>query len=79
MMRHTSSSTASEAQACTTAQVLDELQLYGFHPGQDEPDPRPLPEASALEATVAALFETLAEPFLDTRLEPDVPDLLWSL
>jgi hypothetical protein len=79
MTPHTSSSAASGSQACSTAQVLDELQLYGFHPGQDEPDPRPLPGASALEATVAALFETLAEPLIDTRLEPDVPDLLWSL
>jgi hypothetical protein len=59
--------------------VLDELQLYGYHLGQDEADPRPLPEASVLEATVAALFETLSEPLIDTRLEPDVPDLLWSL
>ena len=25
------------------------------------------------------LFETLAEPLIDTRLEPDLPDLLWSL
>jgi hypothetical protein len=79
MMRPTSSSTASDANACSTAQVLGELQLYGFHPGQDEADPRPLPETSALEATVAALFETLSEPLIDTRLEPDVPDLLWSL
>jgi hypothetical protein len=79
MMRHTSSTAAADASACSTAQVLDELQLHGFHPGQDEPDPRPLPETSALEATVAALFETLSEPLIDTRLEPDVPDLLWSL
>jgi hypothetical protein len=78
-MRHTSTFTASGSEACSTAQVLDELQLYGFHPGQDEADPRPLPETSALEATVAALFETLSEPLIDTRLEPDVPDLLWSL
>jgi hypothetical protein len=79
MMRHTSSSTAPGNEACATAQVLEELQLHGFYPGQDEADPRPLPEASTLEATVAALFETLAEPLIDTRLEPDVPDLLWSL
>jgi hypothetical protein len=82
MTRHTLTSAASEAeasQACATAQVLDELQLYGHHLSDDEPDPRPLPEASALEATVAALFDTLADPLIDTRLEPDVPDLLWSL
>ena len=28
-----------------TAHVLDELALYGYRPCQDEPDPRPLPEA----------------------------------
>jgi hypothetical protein len=55
------------------------LQLYSYHLNDDEPDPRPLPEASALELLVAGLFETLAEPLIDTRLEPDVPDLLWSL
>lgn len=82
MTRHTQTSTSFDpelAQACSTAQVLDELQLHGHHLHDDEPDSRPLPEVAALEATVAALFETLAEPLIDTRLEPDVPDLLWSL
>ena len=81
MTRHslTLSPSVETAQACATAQVLDELQLYGHHLHDDEPDPRPLPEASALEATIAALFDMLAEPLIDTRLEPDVPDLLWSL
>jgi hypothetical protein len=76
---HTSAPSAQASQACATAQVLDELQLYGYHLNDDEPDPRPLPEASALESLVAGLFETLAEPLIDTRLEPDVLDLLWSL
>ena len=31
-----------------TAHVLDELMLYGYRPGQDEPDPRPLPEADTI-------------------------------
>ena len=30
-----------------TAAVLEELQLYGYRPFADEPDPRPLPEADA--------------------------------
>src|SRR5690606_18211870 len=30
--------------ASPTNHVLTELQLYGFRPFQDEPDPRPLPE-----------------------------------
>jgi hypothetical protein len=27
-----------------TARVIDELQLYGHRPDQDEPDPGPLPD-----------------------------------
>ena len=76
MTRHTHTLAASDpelSQGCSTAQVLDELQLYGHHLHDDALDPRPLPEASALESTVAALFETLAEPLIDTRLEPDLP------
>jgi YspA, cpYpsA-related SLOG family len=61
-----------------TAQVLDELQLYGWRPFQDEPDPRPLPEDHAIENTVAGIFEALAFVLDDTRLEPDLGDLLWS-
>ena len=30
-----------------THRVLEELQLYGYRPFRDEPDPRPLPEAQA--------------------------------
>ena len=77
---HTFAASETEAsQACATAQVLDELQLYGHHLHDDEPDPRPLPEAAALEAAVAAMFDTLTDPLTDTRLEPDIDDLLWSL
>jgi len=82
MTRHTHSLTASDAEPCqasSTAHVLDQLQLYGHHLHDDEPDPRPLPVASALDAAVAALFDALIDPLHDTRLEPDLPDLLWSL
>jgi len=34
--------------ASPTAHLLDELHLCGHRPGQDEPDPRPLPEADAI-------------------------------
>jgi hypothetical protein len=33
----------------STDQVLHELQLYGYRPFNDEPDPRPLPEAQSCE------------------------------
>ncbi len=62
-----------------TARVLEELQLFGYHPSASEPDPRPLPEAEQLQGAIAAIFDTLAGAFHDTRLEPDLDDLLWRL
>ncbi len=62
-----------------TAKVLEDLQLFGHHPNEDEPDPRPLPEAFLLEGAVTDLFDILAGAFRDTRLESDIADLLWSL
>ena len=62
-----------------TAAVLEELQLYGYRPFADEPDPRPLPEADALQGAIADIFEALAATLEDTRLEPDLEDLLWSV
>ena len=42
-----------------TDHVLDELQLYGYRPFQDEPDPRPLPEAKIVAGAVADIFDAL--------------------
>ena len=64
--------------ASPTARVLEELQLFGHRPFQDEPDPRPLPEATHLEGALADIFDALVTSFTDTRLEPDLADLLWS-
>src|ERR1700720_1253255 len=61
-----------------TDHVLAELQLYGHRPFQDEPDPRPLPEANAIGGAVADIFDALIATLRDTRLEPDLEDLLWS-
>ena len=61
-----------------TARVLDELQLYGYRPFAGEPDPRPLPEADALQGALADIFDALVATLSDTRLEPDLEDLLWS-
>jgi hypothetical protein len=61
-----------------TGDVLAELQLYGHRPFQDEPDPRPLPEADAGAAAVADIFDALVATLSDTRLEPDLENLLWS-
>lgn len=67
------------ASRSSTAHVIEELELYGYHPHEDEPDPRGLPEASSLEAALDSLYATLAETFENTRLEPDLADVLWSL
>jgi len=61
-----------------TDHVLAELQLYGHRPFQDEPDPRPLPEANAIGGAVADIFDALIATLRDTRLESDLEDLLWS-
>jgi hypothetical protein len=58
--------------------LLSELQLYGHRPFQDEPDPRPLPEANAIGGAVADIFDALIATLRDTRLEPDLESLLWS-
>ncbi|OYY85185.1 DUF2493 domain-containing protein [Reyranella sp.] len=61
-----------------TDHVLNELQLYGWRPYQDEPDPRPLPEGNAVAAAVADIFDALVATLDDTRLEPDLDELLWG-
>ena len=61
-----------------TDHVLNELQLYGFRPFHDEPDPRPLPEGDTVARAVADIFDALVSTFSDTRLEPDLDELLWS-
>ena len=61
-----------------TDHVLTELQLYGFRPFQDELDPRPLPEGNTVAGAIADIFDALIVTLQDTRLEPDLDDLLWS-
>ena len=47
-------------------------------PSSDEPDPRPLPDAHAITGAVADIFDALLATLTDTRLEPDLEELLWS-
>lgn len=61
-----------------TAHILDELQLYGFRPLKDEPDPRPLPEGNAVAGAVSDIFGALVSTLHGTRLESDLEDLLWQ-
>ena len=62
-----------------TDRCIYEMQLYGHRPFQDEPDPRPLPEEPVVRSALTAIFDALLEMLGDTRLEPDLEDLLWSV
>ena len=61
-----------------TDHLLQELQLYGYRPFADEPDLRPLPEGHRVAGAIADIFDALIATLGDTRLEPDLDDLLWS-
>ena len=61
-----------------TDHVLNELQLYGYRPFGDEPDPRPLPEGNQVAGAVADIFDAFVATLSDTRLEPDLEELLWG-
>ncbi|UNU44524.1 DUF2493 domain-containing protein [Sphingopyxis sp. YF1] len=63
----------------TTAYLLQEMQLFGHRPYEDEPDPRPLPDARIAGGAVADMFDALTACLADTRIEPDLEDLLWHL
>jgi hypothetical protein len=61
-----------------TDHILTELELHGYRPLPGEPDPRRLPEPTAIGGAVADIFDALVATLRDTRLEPDLDDLLWS-
>ena len=61
-----------------TDRFIYEMQVHGYRPFQDEPDPRPLPEEPIVQASLTAIFDALFEMLGDTRLEPDLEDLFWS-
>lgn len=61
-----------------TDHLLQELQLYGYRPFEDEPDPRPLPAGRVIAGSIADIFDALVVALADTRLEPDLEELLWG-
>ena len=70
---------ASDASPSPSAHLLDELSLHAYRPLGDEPDPRPLPEPETAELALGVVFDAFSSLLIDTRLEDEVPDLLWSL
>lgn len=67
------------AEPGSTAYLLQEMQLFGHRPYEDEPDPRPLPDARLAGRAIADMFDALAGCIAETRIEPDLDDLLWNL
>ena len=61
-----------------TAWALQELQLYGTRAFQDEVDLRPMPEPERLIDAVTDIFDAIAATLGDTRMEPDLEELLWG-
>ena len=62
-----------------TARIIEELELFGFHPSADDPDPRPLPDTDLVAGAISDIFDILGGALRDTRLEPDLDDLFWCL
>lgn len=68
-----------DPQPGSTAYLLQEMQLYGYRPFEDEPDHRPLPEDRMATGAIVDMFEGLSSCLIDTRIEPDLEDLLWGI
>jgi hypothetical protein len=67
-----------EPQGSQFNELLQELELFGRRPFDDELDPRPLPEGRMVEGAAADTFDAMNACLGDTRLEPDLEDLLWG-
>lgn len=79
MTIHDQSDEDHEPQPGSTAYVLQEMQLYGYRPFEDEPDHRPLPDDRIAGGAVAEIFDALVSCLTDTRIEPDLEDLAWGI
>lgn len=79
MTHDSASATADDPQPGSTAYLLQEMQLYGYRPFEDEPDARPLPEPVLAAGAIADMFDALAACLEGTRIEPDLEELMWNL
>lgn len=67
-----------EHETSPTADLVETLELHGYHHTPGEPDPRPMPEPLSIQGALADVFDALVSTFTDTPLEPDLEQLLWS-
>jgi hypothetical protein len=61
----------------TTLHLLLLIFSTGYRPLDDERDPRPLPSPDAASLALESAVEALSSLFLDTRLETELPEVLW--
>ncbi|MBV9840640.1 MAG: DUF2493 domain-containing protein [Sphingomonadaceae bacterium] len=62
-----------------TAHIVDQIELYGFTPSDDEPDPREPADDTRIGRVMEDAFDAIADAIGGTRSEPDGSDLLWGL
>ena len=62
-----------------TAHIVEEIELYGFTPSDDEPDPREPADEARIGQVMEDAFDAIAAVIQGTRSEPDGSDLLWGL
>ena len=65
-------------EASPTEHALSELELYGYRPDGNTPDPRLVPEDNVIEGAVSDIFDALISTMADTPLDTELDDLLWS-
>jgi Protein of unknown function (DUF2493). len=61
-----------------TGHVIEDLELYGYRPAEDEADPRITPEDDAIRGAVSDIFDALISTMADTSLDSDLDEILWS-
>lgn len=66
-LEHESAAVEPHHSSSPTDHVLTELQLYGWRPFEDEPDPRPLPEGNQVAAAVTDIVDALVATLGDIR------------
>ena len=65
--------------ASPTAHIVDQIELYGFTPPDNEPDSREPADHSRIAEVMGEAFDAIAATLRGTRSEPDGSDLLWGL
>lgn len=61
-----------------TGHAIEELELYGYRPSEDEADPRITPEDHVIQGAVSDIFDALISTMADTSLDFDLDEILWS-